>query len=111
MGRLPLAGQGTEAARTQELALHGRLHDQGSAAPAGRIRQDGALMRIGLHLAGRTTMQGALRFASLAILAATLLPAAGASAQVPFTSAEGGYSISFPGAARDRRDQAGGENL
>src|SRR6266571_6782738 len=101
MGRLPLAGQGTEAARTQELALHGRLHDQGSAAPAGRIRQDGALMRIGLHLAGRTTMQGALRFASLAILAATLLPAAVASAQVPFTSAEGGSSISFPAEPRE----------
>src|SRR5260370_7987078 len=101
MGRLPLAGQGTEAARTQELALHGRLHDQGSAAPAGRIRQDCALMRIGLHLAGRTTMQGTLRFASLAILAATLLPAATASAQVPLTSAEGGYSTSFPPAPPD----------
>jgi len=57
-------------------------------------------MRIGLHLAGRTAMQGALRFASLAILAATLLPA-GAAAQVPFTSAEGGYSISFPAEPRE----------
>ena len=43
-------------------------------------------MRIGLRLAGRTTMQGTLRFASLAILAATLLPAAGASAQVDYPS-------------------------
>ena len=58
-------------------------------------------MRIGLSLAGRTTMQGTLRFASLAILAATLLPAASASTQVPFTSAEGGYSISFPAEPRE----------
>ena len=45
-------------------------------------------------------MPGTLRFAPLAILAAALLPVAGASAQVPFTSAEGGYSVSFPAEPR-----------
>jgi len=58
-------------------------------------------MLLGLHSTGRTTMQGTLRFAPLAILAAALLPVAGASAQVPFTSAEGGYSISFPAEPRE----------
>jgi hypothetical protein len=44
-------------------------------------------------------MPGTLRFAPLAILAAALLPLA-ASAQIPFTSAEGGYSVSFPAEPR-----------
>jgi hypothetical protein len=46
-------------------------------------------------------MHGRLRFAPFAILAAALLLAAGVSAQVPFTSSEGGYSVSFPAEPRE----------
>jgi hypothetical protein len=52
-------------------------------------------MRVGQHHTGQTAMRGRRRSIRLA-LAAVLLLAAGVSAQVPFTSAEGGYSISFP---------------
>ena len=46
-------------------------------------------------------MHGRLRFAPLAILAAALLLAPGVGAQVPFTSAQGGYSVSFPAEPRE----------
>ena len=49
-------------------------------------------------------MRGRWRSAPLAILAAALLLTAGASAQVPFTSAEGGYSVSFPEKPRETVD-------
>ena len=44
--------------------------------------------------------RGQLRIA-LAIAAVPLLLSAGASAQVPFTSAQGGYSVSFPAEPRE----------
>jgi hypothetical protein len=46
-------------------------------------------------------MQGTLGFASLAVFSTALLLAAGASSQVPLTSAEGGYSVSFPEKPRE----------
>jgi len=41
------------------------------------------------------------RFAALSVLAAALCWAAGASAEVPFTSPEGGYSVAFPAEPRE----------
>jgi hypothetical protein len=41
------------------------------------------------------------RFAALAVLAVALCWAAGASAEMPFTSPEGGYSVSFPAEPRE----------
>jgi len=58
-------------------------------------------MRVGQHCAGRAAMRARWHLAPLAMLAAALLLAAGASAQVPFTSAEGGYSVSFPEKPRE----------
>jgi hypothetical protein len=58
-------------------------------------------MRAGQHCTGRTAMLGRRRSIPLAMLAAALLLAARVSAQVPFTSAEGGYSVSFPEKPRE----------
>jgi hypothetical protein len=57
-------------------------------------------MRIEIEKARRTRMPGRL-CAPIAILAAALWWAGGASAEVPFTSAEGGYSVSFPAQPRE----------
>src|SRR5207249_4811591 len=100
MGRLPVTGQGAEASRAQELALHGRLHDQGRPSAAGRIRQDCSLIRIGPKMAS-PARRALLSFARPAIVAAALFLPAGASAQVPFTSAQGGYFVSFPAEPRE----------
>jgi hypothetical protein len=53
-------------------------------------------------MAGRSPKRRLWRSAPLATLAAALLlPAGSAAAQVPFTSAEGGYSVSFPAEPRE----------
>ena len=57
-------------------------------------------MGIGPEIAVRAGMRRA-RCVPLAILAAVLLLPGGASAQAPFTSAEGGYTISFPAAPKE----------
>jgi hypothetical protein len=54
-----------------------------------------------LPMAGPTPMQRFWRCAPLAFFTAALLLPAGVAAQVPFTSAEGGYSISFPAEPRE----------
>jgi hypothetical protein len=54
-----------------------------------------------MHLTGRIDMHGRWRFAPLAILATALLLGPGVGAQVPFTSAQGGYSVSFPAEPRE----------
>src|SRR5262249_16163399 len=102
MGRLPRAGQGAETPWAEKLALHGRLHDQGRPSAAGR-RQERALMPNGPAHPPRMWE----RFAALSVLAAALCWAAGvgwaggASAEVPFTSPEGGYSVAFPAEPRE----------
>ena len=58
-------------------------------------------MRNRLCLTVRTGMQERLRFAPLAMFAAALFLTTDACAQVPFTSAQGGYSILFPAEPRE----------
>jgi hypothetical protein len=56
-------------------------------------------------------MQGTLGFASLAVFSTALLLAAGASSQVPLTSAEGGYSVSFPEKPRETAETKPGGRI